>query len=92
MSVMRNIVVHDSSVHPETGHITYTVKTQSTEGTATWDGPLKMYGCDAQSFHDRFNDDISQLENWIKQEHQRFMGANPDTVQAVGDRKGKVIG
>jgi hypothetical protein len=92
MAVTRTIRVHDANVHPETGHITYTVSTESAEGSAVWHGPAKQYGCDPQTFHDRFNNDVSQLENWIKTEHQRFMGAHPDHVAAVEGRKGQAIG
>jgi len=86
------IVVHDVHVHPETGHITYTVRSRTTDGKATWDGPLKQYGIDRQALRDRFHGSIDEWEAHVALEHAPFCGADPQEVQDLIKRKGKVIG
>lgn len=85
------IVIHDVHVHPETGHTTYTLKAETTEGTATWTGPVKQYGVDPQMLRDRFNGDISQFEKWAANEHKSIIGAHPEYVDKMMKRKGCVI-
>lgn len=75
-----------------TGHITVTVKSKTTDGDHTWDGPERQYGCDATSFRERFNSDPEQFEAWIASEHKQYLGANAKLMEHLDTRKGKVIG
>lgn len=86
------IIIHDVHVHHETGHVTYTLNAKTTHASGAITEVKKQYGIDAQALRDRFNDDISQFENWISQEHRKFSGADPVFVQKLLERKGTVIG
>lgn len=87
-----HIIVHDAQVNQETGYVTYTVKTRTTEGKLTWDGPLVQYGVDAQALRDRFNGDLAEWEAYVAKEHQALTGVHVAFVDAVIKRIGAVIG
>lgn len=92
MAAKTEIVIHDASVHPSTGHVTYVLKARTTDGKASWEGPKASYGVDAHTLRDRFNGDLAQFEQWAASEHKSLIGANPELVDAVGKKKGAVIG
>lgn len=92
MAAKTEIHVHDVSVHPSTGHVTYVLKARTTDGNAVWDGPKATYGVDPHTLRDRFNGDIAQFEAWAASEHRALVGADPKLVDAVMKRKGVVIG
>lgn len=86
------IIVDDTHVHPETGHITYTLTAETTHPSGAVTRIKKLYGVDKQGLKDRFNDDISQFENWAAREHRKFGGADMEFVDKILKRKGEVIG
>jgi len=85
------IKVRDVTVHPETGHLTYHVYAETTEGQHTWPGPVKLYGCDPQMLRDRFNGNLEEFEAWVKSQHAPFVGAHPAIQKAAMSRKGKEL-
>jgi hypothetical protein len=85
------IIVHDVHVHPDTGHTTYTLKSETTNGNAKWTGPLRQYGIDRQALRDRFNDSIDEFEAHIAIEHRPFCGVHPADRDALVARKGKTL-
>lgn len=87
-----SVVIHDYKVDPNTGRIELHLKCRNTEGTATWDGPVKQYSCDPQTLQDRFNGDITQFEAWAANQHKAIVGVKPGLQEELQSRKGKVIG
>ena len=85
------IQVEDIAVHPASGHISIKVKTVTTQGTASWAGPSRTYGCDAAAFQTRFKGDVNQLKAWVKSQHSCYQGVHADLVKALNDLKGKAI-
>jgi hypothetical protein len=92
MAAKTEVIIHDVNVHPSTGHVSYVLKTRTTDGNASWEGPKATYGVDAQTLRDRFNGDIAQFEVWAANEHKSLTGPHPDVLEAVMKRKGQVIG
>ena len=86
------VVIHDYKLDPNTGRVELHLKTQNTEGTATWEGPVKQYSCDQHMLRDRFNGNIEEFEAWCAREHQQLTGVHPDLHATLAARKGKVIG
>lgn len=86
------IIVDDTHVHMETGHITYTLIAETTHPSGAISRIKKQYSVDKQALRDRFNDDISQFENWAAREHSKFSGADLEFVDKILKRKGAVIG
>lgn len=86
------IIITNVHNHPETGHITYTVQSETVDGGSSWKGPLKQYGCDMQMLRDRFHGKLEEFESYIASEHKPFVGAHPEIMSALEKRKGAVIG
>lgn len=86
-----NIIVREVIVDQKTGHITVQVQTETVDGTATHLGPIKQYGCCAETFHYRFGRDEQQLLNWIANEHAAMTGVHVDLVERLTSLKGRAI-
>jgi hypothetical protein len=87
----KKIMVTDSHIHADTGHVNITVQTVTTEGNKSWNGPKRTYGMDALMFRSRFGSDIENVKKWIKQQHLAYDGAHQDLMDAVGKLKGTEI-
>jgi len=74
------------------GYIAVTVKSRTTDGASSWDGPEMTYGVDAVGFVHRFNSSMEQFEAWVASQHQQYVGANRDLLTKLEARKGMVIG
>ena len=92
MPAVTKVVIHEYKADANTGRIELHLKTQSTDGNATWEGPVKQYSVDPQMLRDRFNNSISDFENWAANEHKAVTGVRPDLHAQLQARKGKVIG
>lgn len=86
------IIVDSVTVNPNTGHIFIRVHTVTTEGNATWNGPVRGHGLDAAMFKHRFNSDIEQVKSWMVSEHLGLHGAHQTLVAELHKLKGTVIG
>jgi hypothetical protein len=85
-------VIDDYRVDRMTGRIEVDVHCHTVAGKASWDGPKKTYGCDLQQFRDQFAGDIDAYEAWVAREHGSITGPPTGLVEALGKRKGKIIG
>jgi hypothetical protein len=92
MAQESKIVVEDVMVNPATGHITLWVKTTTTDGKASWDGPLRGHGVDALRFHHQFGGDEEQLKSYVCALHQMYSGVHLDLVDRLMKMKGTSIG
>lgn len=86
------VIIKDVNVHPQTGHITVRVFTKTTDGGASWTGPEKDYGVDANHFAGHLNGDVEQLKKWILNQHQAYTGVHMGLVGELAKLKGQVIG
>lgn len=86
------VTIADYKHDPISGRIELHLRTEYTEGTATWHGDVKQYSCDAQTLRDRFNDSLEDFEAWAAREHKLVEAFHPDIVKDLHERKGKVIG
>lgn len=86
-----HMVIEGVHVHPDTGYITIRVKTVTTQGAATWNGPIRGYGMDAAAFQRRFNGDMEQVKDWLKSEHAPYHGTHVQLVAALHRLKGTKI-
>lgn len=86
-----SVVIHDYKADAHTGRIELHLKVRNTEGSATWDGPVKQYSCDAQTLRDRFNGNLDEFEAWASREHRHNVGVKPGLHEELQARKGKVI-
>ena len=75
-----------------TGHISARVKSRTTDGTSTMDGPEMVYGVDALAFRHRFNSNPEEFEAWIANQHRAYIGASQAIMEHLSKRKGMVIG
>jgi len=75
-----------------TGHVSVTVKSVTTDGNASWEGPERVYGVDSVAFVHRFNSDPEQFEAWVAGQHKQYLGAHNELTEHLKSRKGKVIG
>lgn len=90
---MKTEIIIDGYRHDETnGHVSVLVHARTVEGNSSWDGPKHTYGVDAIAFAHRFNSDIEQFESWIISQHRHKLGVHEKLMEALGKRKGKVIG
>ena len=87
----KKIIVTDSHVNAESGHVNITVQTVTTQGNQSFNGPKKTYGCDANMYRSRFGSDIENVKKWIKSQHLAYDGAHQDLMDAVGKLKGTEI-
>ena len=85
------IKVQDVNVHPASGHISVKVKSVTTQGTQTWEGPQRTYGVDAAAFQTRFQGDVEQLKAWIKSQHSCYHGVHNDLVKTLAGMKGQEL-
>jgi hypothetical protein len=92
MAQASEIVVEDVTVNPATGHITLWVKTKTTDGKASWDGPLRGYGVDASVFMYHLGGDVEQLKSYVHGRHRAYMGVHLDLVDRLMKMKGTSIG
>ena len=83
----KKVMVTNSHVHAETGHMNIEVQTVTTQGNVTFKGPKVTYGCDAHMFQKMFNSDVNQLKTWIKSQHLAYHGAHQELMDAVGNLK-----
>lgn len=88
----KRTIIHDIGVHPQSGHITAWVKSVTTNGKASWDGPLRGYGVDAMMFHHHFAGDIEQVKSYILSLHTAYDGAHLELVDNLMKLKGQHIG
>ena len=88
MERTKKIIVVDSHIHADSGHVNITVQTVTTEGNKTWNGPKKTYGMDANMFRSRFGSDVENVKKWIKQAHLAYDGAHQDLQDTVAKLKG----
>ncbi len=86
------IVVDDFRVDQVTGHVTIRVHSVTTQGSETWNGPVRGYGFDAAMFKNRFSNDIDQVKSWIVSSHLGYHGAQQSLVRELGKLAGTVIG
>ena len=86
------IFVRSVRRHPDTGHITIRLQSETTDGSATWFGHLKDYGFDNEVFYGRFGGDIVQLTNYLVSEHRAMIGRNAALVDTLTKLEGKQIG
>lgn len=91
MAIETKIVVHDYSVHPETGHIRLSLRTESVDGNHKWYGPIAGYGTDPKMLQTRFHGSIDEFEQWAKTEHAPFIGAHPGLQEELSKRKGRAL-
>lgn len=85
------IFIREVRTNPKTGHITLRLQSETTEGTATWTGPLGDYGVDADTFYGQFSGDIAQLEMWAASGHRAKIGIHAELADALAKRVGKQI-
>jgi hypothetical protein len=86
------IFVRSTRRHPDTGHITVRLQSETTHDGATWCGPLKDYGFDHETFYGRFGGDIGQLTNYLVSEHRTMIGRSEELVEALTKLEGQQIG
>lgn len=91
MADKQSVVIHDYRHDAHTGRIEVHLKVKHESGNAEWHGPIRQYGCDAQTLRDRFNGNIEEFEAWAAKQHRSIEGIHPDMVQKLMERKGKVI-
>lgn len=91
MADNKKIIVTDSHVHAESGYVSITVQTVTTQGNQTWNGAKRTYGMDALMFKSRFGSDIENVKTWIKSQHLAYDGAHQELMDAVGRLKGTEI-
>lgn len=87
-----SIWVRRINVHPHTGHTTVRLQSKTTNGTASWDGPLKDWGVDAETFYYRFGGSKQQLIDYLVGEHKAFMGRHAAFTEELTQLEGKQIG
>jgi hypothetical protein len=85
------IIIEDVGVHPDSGHILIKVRTVTTKGTATWKGPIKGYGVDANLFRHHFGSDVEQVKAYIRAQHLAYTGAHTDLTGQLMKLKGQEI-
>ena len=83
--------IEDVQVHSHSGHISIKVKSVTTRGQQSWDGPVRTYGVDAAAFQTRFQGDLEQLKAWIKSQHTGHHGVHNDLVAALQKLKGETL-
>lgn len=88
----RKIICHDIKHDGQSARIELHLKSQYTEGTATWEGAIRQYSCDAQTLRDRFNDNLDEFVAWAVKDHGMIEDFNPEIVKSLHEQKGKVIG
>ena len=86
------IWVRQVRVNPNTGHRTIRLQSETTDGTATWLGPLKDWGVDAETFYMRFGGEKQQLINYLVRQHKAFMGRHAGLTEELSKLEGEVIG
>lgn len=92
MALETRITITDYNVDSKSGHISVKVKSQTTDGNQSWEGPEMVYGVDAVSFVNRFHSNIEEFEAWVSSQHQQYRGASQQLIDALQERKGKIIG
>lgn len=85
------IKIEDIGVHPHSGHINIRVKSITTQGNQSWEGPQRSYGCDAAAFQSRFGGDVDHLLAWVKSQHSCYQGVHTDLVAKLHALKGKEL-
>lgn len=68
------------------------LRSETSHGSATWPGPVKDYGVDANVFYGRFNGDREQLLNYFLGQHRTFIGRHADLAEDLTKLEGKQIG
>jgi hypothetical protein len=86
------IFIRNVRTDPKTGHITVRLQAETTEGSATWKGPVADYGVDAATFHGRFNGDIDQLKTWLASSHRAKIGIHTELADKLAKMTGEQIG
>jgi hypothetical protein len=91
MADTTSIVVDKVAVDSNTGYVSITVHSVTTNGTSTWNGPSQSYGLDTNQYANQFSSEISQVTAWIVNQHTAFNGANTTLTAALGTLVGQTI-
>ena len=86
------IFVRQVRVNPQTGHVAIRLQSRTTHDTASWDGPLKDWGVDAETFYYRFGGSKQQLLDYLVGEHKAFMGRHAAFTEELTQLEGTKIG
>jgi hypothetical protein len=86
------IFVRRVHVHPDTGHITIRLQSETSHESAAWTGPVKDWGVDAETFHHRFGADKQHLIDYMVGEHKAFMGRHDGLTDELSKLEGTQIG
>lgn len=85
------IICKQVRVDQKTGHITVRLQSETTAGNVRWLGHFKDWGCDAETFHGRFQGDEAQLKTYFAGQHRAMMGVHQQLVERVTKWVGEEI-